>query len=185
MTGKTAVAAGVKKGAAREYAEAFLTAFAYAVIILTFLIRPFKIPSGSMQPTLQIGDRILVNRFLYKLSEIERGDIGVFIYPIEPEKDFIKRVVGLAGDTVEIRAGRVLVNGERLGGPHFGGRRYLRAGEEEYCGPLRVPEGSFYVLGDNSANSADSRFWGFVPVGNMKGKAFMVYWPPRRLRKLK
>ncbi len=165
---------------AREYAEAFIGAFIYALIVLTFLVRPFKIPSGSMRPTLEIGDRILVNRFGYRLGAPERGDIAVFIYPRDNKIDYVKRVIALPGDTVEIADEHVYVNGERLEDEKFLGRKYFRSAKG-WDGPLVVPDGNFFMLGDNSGNSKDSRFWGFVPVENLKGKAFAIYWPPRRV----
>ncbi len=176
------VAVSREKCLAREYAEAFIGAFIYALIVLTFLVRPFKIPSGSMRPTLEVGDRILVNRFGYRVGSPGRGDIAVFIYPRENEIDYVKRVIGLPGDAVEIVDEHVYVNGDRLEGEKFQEREYYRRGE--WSGPLVVPEGSLFVLGDNSANSKDSRYWGFVPVENLKGKAFAIYWPPRRVSRL-
>ncbi len=173
-----------KKSTAREYAESLASAFILALIVLTFIGRAFKIPSSSMYPTLQIGDRIFVNRFAYKLSDPKRGDIAVFIYPVDKKRDFIKRIIALPGETVEIRNSRILVNGKLVSNPSFiPNNTYYNTGQYGKQ-KIHVPENKYFVLGDNSSNSKDSRCWGFVPSENLKGKAFLIYWPLRRIHLL-
>lgn len=167
----------------RENLESILWAVALAVVIRTFIIAPFKIPSGSMRPTLMEGDRILVSKFLYRFREPTRGEIIVFRYPENPKRPFIKRLVGLGGEQVEIKDGHVLINNlppEELMLQAF---YYHNQGEFGQEGDVvQVPEDSYYVLGDNSSSSHDSRFWGFVPKPLMIGKALCVFWPPHRIR---
>jgi signal peptidase I len=180
------------KGRLRENIEAILIAVILALFIRTFVVQAFKIPSGSMKPTLQIGDHILVNKFIYgvklpylrteiiPVSEPERGDIIVFIYPEEPDKDFIKRVIGVPGDTIYIEDKRVFVNGrppeEQYG--MFTDSNVVpgRVNHRDNFGPVTVPEESYFVMGDNRDNSYDSRFWGFVEDSAIKGEAFIIYW---------
>ena len=224
-----------KKGALRENAEALVIALILALLIRTFIVQAFKIPTGSMLETLQIGDHILVNKFIYgvklpfiqktviPVSEPKRGDIVVFIYPID-KRDFIKRVIAVGGDTVEVRDKKVYVNGTYAGGQpyeHFTAfhhysreipeetfeqtwldilkkhkqitmdpslfkdryfnslvelERYIKGSFRDNFGPVTVPEGHLFVMGDNRDNSHDSRFWGFVPLDAVKGKAFIIYW---------
>jgi signal peptidase I len=187
--------AGVQKrskGALREYTEAILIALILALFIRTFIVQAFKIPSGSMIPTLEIGDHILVNKFIYGIripytekhfflfTKPERGDIIVFIYPEDPKKDFIKRVIGVGGDLIEIRDKRVYINGELYN--HDPGvytdPRVIPGGLDprDNFGPVRVPKDHLFVMGDNRDNSRDSRYWGFVPFGLVKGKAFLIYY---------
>ncbi len=188
----------VKKPWWREYGEALLVAAVLAIIIRTFIVQAFKIPSGSMEDTLLIGDHLLVNKFIFGLpipltdSHVmairhpQRGDIIVFEFPEDEGKpyferrDFIKRVIGTPGDKIEVRNKRVYVNGElyaieqerhketSLVGPQYGPRDNMR--------PVEVPAGSYFVMGDNRDRSYDSRFWGFVPEANIKGLAFIKYW---------
>ena len=181
-----------KKSAWRENIEAILLAIVLALFIRTFIVQAFKIPSGSMKETLLIGDHILVNKFLYGVKlpfvsttiipykDPHRGDIVVFKFPEDPDKDFIKRVVGVAGDVVEGRDKKVFVNHEPLNhdyGIHkdsriIPGNRQPR----DNFGPLVVPEKSLFVMGDNRDHSYDSRFWGFVNLKSVRGKAFLIYW---------
>ncbi len=169
----------------REYVESIIIALVLALVVRTFVVQAFKIPTGSMRPTLLEGDRILVNKFLYRFKEPERGDVIVFKYPEDPKRDFIKRLVGKSEDSVLIQNGRIRVNGEELTTDSFGERQYYneapfgREGE-----PQKVPKDHFFVLGDNSASSRDSRFWGFVPERHLVGKAFLVYWPLHRIRRI-
>ncbi|MFH1645983.1 MAG: signal peptidase I [Candidatus Omnitrophota bacterium] len=173
----------------RENVEVVVTALVLALIIRTFVVQAFKIPTGSMRTTLIEGDRILVNKFIYRFKEPKRGDIIVFKYPEEPKKDFIKRLIAFGGETVEIVDGDILVDGEpvRDGSKIEEIYYYNKAGTEfgEEGAIIEVPEDSFFVLGDNSASSRDSRYWGFVPKKNLVGNAFILYWPPKRIRFLK
>jgi signal peptidase I len=155
------------------------------------VVQAFKIPSGSMLNTLLIGDHILVNKFIYgvrlpfagtiliPVTEPKHDDIVVFKFPEDPSKDFIKRVVGVEGDTIEIRNKKVYVNGE-LKESDFAIYLdpYVQHSEQhrDNLGPIKVPENSIFVMGDNRDYSYDSRFWGFVDVKDLKGKAFMIYW---------
>jgi len=180
------------KGPLRENIEAIVIALILALFIRTFVVQAFKIPSGSMLNTLQIGDHILVNKFIYgvKLPFIQktvipvkdpkRDDIVVFIYPEDPKKDFIKRVVGVEGDEVEMRAKKLYVNGKPVERDYtiHTDRRVLpgQLTTRDNFGPVTVPKDSLFVMGDNRDNSHDSRFWGFVPLKAVKGKAFMIYF---------
>jgi signal peptidase I len=184
-----------RKSTAREWIESIIIAFVLAMIIRTFLVQAFKIPTGSMRPTLLEGDLILVNKFIYgakipftdyNLPAVrlpKRGDVVVFIYPDNPQKDFIKRLVAVEGETVEIKNGTIFVNGQPLLDTVFSQRYYYNRGEFGQEGQkIVVPKDSIFVLGDNSASSQDSRFWGFVPHKNILGKAILIYWPPQRIR---
>jgi signal peptidase I len=180
-----------KKSALRENIEAIIVAIVLALFIRTFVVQAFKIPSGSMLNTLLIGDHILVNKFIYgvrlpfagsvliPVTEPKHDDIVVFKFPEDPSKDFIKRVVGIEGDTIEIRNKKVYVNGE-LQENDFAIYLdpYIQHSEQnrDNLGPLKVPENSIFVMGDNRDYSYDSRFWGFVDLKDLKGKAFMIYW---------
>ena len=180
------------KSKLRENVEAILIAIVLALFIRTFVVQAFKIPSGSMEPTLQIGDHILVNKFIYgvkipylrrtiiPVSEPDRGDIIVFRYPEDPDKDFIKRVIAVPGDTVEIRNKTIYVNGAAVKndvGVHMDSRVLSGAiNHRDNLKPLTVPAGGYFVMGDNRDNSYDSRFWGFVEDRSIKGKAFIIYW---------
>lgn len=173
-----------KKSVFREYAESLISAFILALIVLTFVGRAFKIPSSSMVPTLMVGDRIFVNRFIYNISGPGRGDLAVFVYPEDESRDFIKRITGLPGESLQIKDGSIYVDGERAEESALSDFNYYNIGRFG-SGEIDVPEDSYYVLGDNSGNSKDSRYWGFVPEENLKGKAFFIYWPPGRMRKLR
>ena len=185
--------AGAKsKSTLREYAEALAVAFLLALFIRTFIVQAFKIPSGSMLPTLQIGDHILVNKLRYgirlpilgervvKFTDPKRGDIIVFVYPVDPQKDFIKRVIGEPGDTIEIKHKQIFVNDQKIDDPnaHFvdGPGENSRLTPRDNYGPVTVPPDKVFVMGDNRDRSYDSRFWGFVPLDDVKGKAFVIYW---------
>jgi signal peptidase I len=176
----------------KEYAEAIVIAILIAVFIRTFIVQAFKIPSGSMKPTLEIGDHILVNKLSYGVKipylrttliptgDPKRGDIAVFIYPVDNSKDFIKRVIAVGGDVVEIRNKKVFVNDTPLADT------YAVHNEEvifprsiqprDNFGPVKVPERTIFVMGDNRDQSYDSRFWGFVRLEDVIGKAFIIYW---------
>jgi signal peptidase I len=174
-------AAPRSKSVLREYAEALIIAVLLALVIRTFVVQAFKIPSGSMLPTLQIGDHILVNKFLYYFRPIQRGDIIVFKFPQDETRDFIKRVIGLPGETLEIRGKQVLVNGVPLQEPYavFGDWPANRLGEREKLGPIVVPQGRLFMMGDNRDHSMDSRVWGLLDIEKVKGKAFVVYFSVR------
>ena len=176
----------------REYAESILWAILLALVIRSCVVEAFKIPSGSMEDTLAIGDHILVNRFLYgiripftdtrilKLRDPARGDVVVFRFPQDRSKDFIKRVIGTPGDEISVRDKVVYVNGVPYRNPHEVHKEAellpRATGPRDDFGPVRVPAGSYFVMGDNRDRSYDSRFWGFVPNSDLKGKAFIKYW---------
>jgi len=181
-----------KKSSLRENIEAILVAIVLALFIRTFIIQAFKIPSGSMKQTLQIGDHILVNKFIYgiklpflmttivPIKNPKRGDIVVFKFPEDPDKDFIKRVIGIAGDVVECRDKQVYINHKRLNhdyGIHTDSN-IISGGVQprDNFGPVVVPEKSLFVMGDNRDHSYDSRFWGFVDLKALRGKALIIYW---------
>lgn len=164
-----------------ETLDASIFAALLSLLIITFIVQAFYIPSGSMEPTLRVDDRILVGKFSYRLGRIKRGDVIVFHYPLNPGKDFVKRVVALGGERVELRDGAVLINRQPITELY----PTALAGGDRACttnyGPQTVPPGELFVLGDNRCNSEDSRFFGFVPVRNVVGKALLVYWPPQRI----
>ena len=181
-----------KKSTIREYAEAIIIALILALFIRTFVVQAFKIPSGSMIPTLLIGDHILVNKFSYgiknplsgsvwvPLGSPENGDVVVFKFPENPSQDFIKRVVGIAGDRIEIKNKKLFVNGKPFhveNAVHLDPKTFTGpTPPRDNYGPVTVPPESLFVMGDNRDNSHDSRFWGFVDLKAVKGKAFMLYW---------
>ncbi len=181
-----------KKSVVREYAEAIGIAILLALFIRTFVVQAFKIPSGSMLPTLQIGDHLLVNKFIYgirlpfagtllvPIKEPKRGDIIVFRFPRDRSTDYIKRVVGLPGDKLEIRDKTLLINDRRVDDPHahFTSAEVLpeSISPKDNLGPIVVPPDKYFVMGDNRDNSSDSRFWGFVDDADILGKAMIIYW---------
>ncbi len=170
----------------KEWINSILVALVLTLIIRAFVVQAYKIPSGSMMPTLLVGDKLFVNKYIYRFEPPKRGDIIVFKYPVDPKKDFIKRLVGMAGDRVEIRDGKIYVNDEPLDDPETFGRFYYY-NHDPYGGPrevIQVPEDTYFVLGDNSANSTDSRFWGFVPKKYVLGKAVFRWWPLNRFGKV-
>ena len=176
----------------REYAESILIAVLLAMVIRTFVVQAFKIPSGSMEDTLLIGDHLLVNKFIYgakipltdtrilKIRDPRQGDVIVFEYPEDPSKDFIKRVVGVPGDVVEVKDKRVFVNGKLYANPHEVHKESDTIPKEmnprDFKDPVKVPADSYFVMGDNRDRSYDSRFWGFVTKDKIKGLAFIKYW---------
>jgi len=187
-----------KKSVLRDWTESIIVAFLLAMVIRTFVVQAFKIPTGSMRPTLLEGDLILVNKFIYgakipftgfrlpAVAGLKRGDVIVFIYPEDPKKDFIKRLIGLPGEAVELKNGSIYINGQPLLDPLFNQRYYYNRGDFGLeNGKLVVPKDQYFVLGDNSASSKDSRYWGFVPKNNILGKALVIYWPPQRIRIIK
>jgi signal peptidase I len=184
-----------RKSTAREYFESICVAVILALFVRTFIVQAFKIPTGSMENNLLIGDHLLVNKFVFAptlrrvensllpIDPIRRGDIIVFKYPEEPERDFIKRVIGLPGETLELKKKRVYINGMQLDEPYV---HYLVPPDEEsgagdfdvrvQYGPVTVPAGHYFMMGDNRDNSQDSRYWGFMPQEYIKGKALFVYF---------
>ncbi len=175
-----------------EYAQAIILAVILALFIRTFVVQAFKIPSESMLDTLKIGDHILVSKFLYGIKEPftdsvvipvkspQRGDVIVFIYPEDTSKDYIKRAIGLPGDKLEIIDKKVFINGKLLNEPYA---RYTdriiipkSVQPRDNFGPVTVPQGQIFVMGDNRDHSYDSRYWGFVDINKVRGKAFIIYW---------
>ena len=179
-----------KGGVVREYAESIIIAILIALFIRAFIVQAFKIPSGSMEPTLLIGDHLLVNKFIYGIKlpfveqkvlvykEPQREDIIVFIFPKDKSKDFIKRVVGVSGDTVEIRQKKIYINTKLWDEPYgvYRDSEVTALVPRDNFGPVVIPPGHVMVMGDNRDRSYDSRFWGFVPVDQIKGKALILYW---------
>ena len=186
----------LKKPFWREYGEALFIALILALVIRAFLVQAFSIPSGSMQPTLLIGDYLLVNKFSYGVRNPltnkvwistgtpQRGDVVVFIFPQDPSKDYIKRVVGLPGDRIQITNKKVMINGKLFKTPEAVYDDPLiipppqgpTESARDNLGPVVVPANSYFVMGDNRDHSYDSRFWGFVPMDAFRGKAFIIYF---------
>ena len=171
----------------KEYVEPIFIAVLIALFIRAFIVQAFKIPSSSMEPTLLVGDHILVNKFIYgiripytnikffRYNKPRRGDIIVFIFPKDRSKDFIKRVIGLEGEKVEIINNKIYINDKSMNDP-WGHFTLARPSLEDF-GPIKIPEGSLFVMGDNRDNSQDSRFWGFVNINNdVIGRAFVIYY---------
>jgi len=183
-----------QKSTLREYFESILVAVVLALFVRTFVFQAFKIPTGSMKPNLLVGDHLIVNKFIFApavlglerallpMRPIERGDIIVFKFPEEPERDFIKRVIGLPGDTLELRNQTVLINGQALTEPyaHYlfppAAEGQMEGDLRRKYGPVTVPDGHFFMMGDNRDDSQDSRFWGFLPETYVKGRALFIYW---------
>lgn len=187
-----------QKSVVWEWIESILIAFILAMVIRTFIIQAFKIPTGSMRMTLIEGDAILVNKFLYgakipftkkrlpAVRQPKRGDVIVFIYPQDPKKDFIKRLVAVEGESVSIINGTIYINDKPVTEPVFNSIYYYNRGEYGETGKkIIVPANCYFVMGDNSASSQDSRYWGFVPKDNVLGKAILIYWPLNRIRLIK
>ena len=175
-----------KKRFIKEYLEPIVIAILIALFIRAFIVQAFKIPSSSMEPTLLVGDHLLVNKFIYGIripytdikllqyKKPKRGDIIVFIFPKDRSKDFIKRVIGTEGEKVAIVHNKIYINDKLIDDP-WGRFIMPRTSIEDY-GPVKVPESSLFVMGDNRDNSQDSRFWGFVKLNEVKGKAFIIYF---------
>jgi signal peptidase I len=183
-----------RKSTAREYFESICVAVILALFVRTFVVQAFKIPTGSMENNLLIGDHLLVNKFVYAptatgveqailpIDPIRRGEVIVFKYPEDPERDFIKRVIALPGETIELKKKRVYINGTQLDEPYV---HYLTPPDEEggddfdvrvRYGPVTVPPGHLFMMGDNRDNSQDSRYWGFLPQAYVKGRALFIYF---------
>jgi signal peptidase I len=182
-----------------EYTKAIITALILALIIRTFVVQAFKIPSGSMLPTLLVGDHILVNKFIYgikipltdtrlfQFTKPKRGDIIVFRYPEDPSRDFIKRVIAVEGDVVGGMNKKVVVNRQILDEPyiqHTDSSTVGNVSPRDNFGPFIVPKNKYFVMGDNRDQSYDSRFWGYVDINDIKGKAFIIYWSWDNKKKL-
>jgi len=183
-----------QKSSLRENIEAVIIAVIIAMFIRTFIVQAFKIPSGSMLETLQIGDHILVNKFIYgikipftdgsvlvSIKDPKKGDIVVFKYPEDPSKDFIKRVIATEGDTLEIINKKLYVNDKPVTGEQYAIHKSNKiysamVSSRDNLRKILVPENKLFVMGDNRDNSHDSRFWGFVDLKAIKGKAFIIYW---------
>jgi signal peptidase I len=194
-----------EKSAAREYLEAFVIALALAIVLRTFFIQAYKIPSGSMEPTLLVGDHIIVNKLIYGLrlpdsffgmtpfedkipwghylfqfEPVHRGDVVVFVFPPDPTKDFIKRVIGIPGDKIEVKDGKLWRNDALADDPHAHFELTPDQRQEnsprDYFGPLTVPEGKYLMMGDNRDRSYDGRFWGLVDRDEVEGRAMFIYW---------
>src|SRR6266545_5028726 len=188
-----------KKSTIREYFESIIIAVILAFFIRTFVVQAFKIPTGSMEENLLIGDHLLVNKFVFApsasgaerallpMGSLKRNDVVVFKYPEEPDRDFIKRVIGLPGETVELREKKVYINGTPLNEPYVHFLQQTRNGGSEFnevtsfdvrerYGPVTVPPNQYFVMGDNRDNSQDSRYWGFLTRELVKGKALVIYW---------
>ena len=192
------MAEGFKKSTLREYFESIVIAVMLALFIRTFVVQAFKIPTGSMENNLLIGDHLLVNKFVFAptasplerallpIGTIKRGDVMVFKYPEEPERDFIKRVIGLPGETLEVREKKIYINGKPLDEPYVHFLQQPATSSElsevtsydvrERYGPVTVPADQYFMMGDNRDNSQDSRYWGFLPRDLVKGKALVIYW---------
>lgn len=187
------------KSQVREWIESIIIAVILALVIRAFVVQAFKIPSGSMIPTFQVGDRIFVNKFLYgaripftdirlpAVRQPRRGDIIVFRSPEDGKKDFVKRLIAMEGETVEIRDGKIYIDNKVVEEPssirsfyYYNSGDYGRESQV-----IKVPKDSYYALGDNSSSSRDSRYWGFVPKKNMIGKVIVIYWPIHRMKTVK
>jgi signal peptidase I len=157
----------------KSWLRDILVAFVIAIFIVVFVVQPVKVEGTSMQPRLVDQERIFVNRFVYQLKDISRGDVIVFRYPKDHRKSFIKRVLAVPGDEVEIRKGRVYLNGARIFEPYVN-PEFL---DNRSFPDMVVPSGQYFVLGDHRNSSNDSRNWGFVSQELIYGKAFFSYWP--------
>jgi signal peptidase I len=184
-----------EKSTVREYFESIVVAVILALFIRTFVVQAFKIPTGSMEPNLLVGDHLLVNKFVFAptlsaaertllpMRPIVRGDVVVFKFPEDPERDFIKRIIGLPGESIEVKGTQVLINGTAIAQPfahfllpHDPNAPVMDGDPREHFGPVTVPAGHYFAMGDNRDNSQDSRYWGFLPAHYVKGRALMIYW---------
>ena len=205
LNARDSAGAPAQKSVAREYGEAMFIALVLAIFIRTFFVQAYKIPSGSMEPTLLIGDHILVNKIIYglrmpdsifgleipglplgnyvfHLEPVHRGDVVVFVFPVPPrDKDFIKRVIGVAGDTIAVKNGVVWLNGSPMPDPHghfeVAAQDRSPVSPRDNFGPVTVPPGKLFMMGDNRDRSYDSRFWGFVDLNDVEGRATIIYLP--------
>jgi signal peptidase I len=185
----------MKKSVFREYFESLVIAVALALFVRTWVFQAFKIPTGSMEPNLSIGDHLIVNKMVFSPTAsgferailphraIRRGDVIVFKFPKDPTRDFIKRVIGLPGERLELRRKKILINGQEIPEPYAHFMAPLSAESEkrsddlrEEYGPVTVPADQYFMMGDNRDNSEDSRFWGFMPASYVKGQALFIYF---------
>jgi signal peptidase I len=188
MKGGTKRMSETKKSKVREYVETLIIALLIALFVRTFVVQPFKIPSSSMEPTLLVGDHLLVNKFIYGIripyvgkkivtfKVPKRGDVIVFIYPGDRSKDFIKRVIGLPGEKVEIKERKIYINDRLIEDPWGVFEKVNPSSIYDNYGPKTIPPDSLFVMGDNRDNSLDSRYWGFASLDDVLGKAFIMYW---------
>jgi signal peptidase I len=183
-----------KKSIVREYAESLIIAVILALFVRTWVFQAFKIPTGSMEPNLLIGDHLIVNKMIFAPAvtgleralmpsrDVRRGDVVVFKYPQEPERDYIKRVIGLPGERLELRAKKIYINDQPIDEPYVhltqpaSADGASRGDLREAYGPVTVPAGQYFMMGDNRDNSQDSRYWGFLPASYVKGKALFIYF---------
>jgi len=187
-----------RRSIVREYFESIVIAVILALFVRTFVVQTFKIPTGSMENNLLVGDHLLVNKYVHAplatslermllpAKPITRGEVVVFKFPEDPERDFIKRVIGLPGESLEMRDKKIYINGKPLDEPyvHFleppsgtGGYHEVTSFDlRERYGPVTIPDGQLFVMGDNRDNSQDSRYWGNLPIDHVKGRAFLIYW---------
>ena len=183
-----------RKSTAREYFESIVIAVILALFVRTWVVQAFTIPTGSMEHNLLVGDYLLVNKFIFAPSlsgaervllpqeAVSRGDIIVFKFPRDPERDFIKRVIGLPGETIEVREGEVHIDGEPLDEPWLRQPGTASAAgaavipRRDNHGPVAIPDGHYFMMGDNRGNSEDSRVWGLLPQDHIKGRAVILYW---------
>lgn len=171
----------------REYGQAIILAVALALFVRSFIVQAFQIPSGSMIPTFLEGDRVLVSKFAYGIrnpltnkvwfetGQPERWDVAIFIYPNDPDKDYVKRVVGLPGETISMMRGELFINGEKVADPHARYDQSLIHGDRSFP-PITLKDDEYFMMGDNRDHSSDSRYWGPVDKELLRGKAWRLYW---------
>lgn len=165
-----------KKSMIRELLETVISAGIIAFIIITFIGQVTVVRGASMEPTLHDNERLVANKISYRFETPERGEIIIFKPPLEIKRNYIKRIIGVPGDKIEITKGEIYLNDKKLEEP------YVKNRSHEDMPPTIVPDNSFFVLGDNRPNSSDSRYWGFVPRKNVVGRAWVVFWPLNRIR---
>jgi signal peptidase I len=182
--------AHARRSRSREYVEAILVAVVLALFVRTFLLQAYAVPTASMEDNILVGDHLVVNKFVYgprgfpfldpilPRRPLRNGDVFVFKFPEDPRRDFVKRVIALPGDVVEIHDKVVSINGASPPEPEVthADASIFAAGRRDQFGPLRVPAGQVFALGDNRDRSNDSRFWGTVPLSHVKGRALLIYW---------
>ncbi|MDS1029927.1 signal peptidase I [Bacillota bacterium LX-D] len=169
-----------KRSTLFEFLESVVIAVILAFVIRMFLFQPFYIPSGSMEPTLQVNDRIIVNKLTYRFSEPKRGDIIVFKFPLDPSRDYIKRLIGLPGETLEIKNSVIYINNKPIKESYLPPNLHFAD-----FPPVKIPKNAYFMMGDNRNNSQDSRYWGTLQKNLIIGKAQLIYWPLNRLKLVK